>query len=276
MIRLAIVSDEISRDFSIAAKFGTEWGIRDFELRYLKTGRVPFVSREEVDSVLRYKEMYGANISALSPGLFQISLRDEIELKQQIEEHIYETFRLADKLDTNNVIIFGFKKYPREPETNYIQIIHILSRMALLAEKYGFYLLLENLPNTWADTGENLAKILNDVNSKYLRANWDLANAYVAGEIPYPYGYLAIRNHLSAIHIKDVREDRSRKFEYVAVGDGEIDWDGQIRAIITNQETSYLTIETHCKPQIENSHLNMMKIQALVDKYKLNKNYIVK
>ncbi|NOZ61572.1 MAG: sugar phosphate isomerase/epimerase [Calditrichaeota bacterium] len=276
MIRLAVVSDEISRDFAVAVKVGTEWGIRDFELRYLKSGRVPFVSREEVDTVLHFKEMYGARISALSPGLFQISLRDEAELKQQLEENIYETFRLADRLETKRVIIFGFKKYPREPETNYIQIIHILSRMASLAQKYGFTLLLENLADTWADTGENTAKILNDVNSGSLRANWDLANAYMSGEIPYPYGYLAIRRHLSAIHVKDVKENKSAKFEFAVVGDGEIDWDGQIRAIVSSQETDFLTIETHCQPIPENSRLNVMKMKNLIEKYQLDENYIVK
>ncbi|OQX85769.1 hypothetical protein B6D60_07310 [candidate division KSB1 bacterium 4484_87] len=276
MVRLAVVTDEISKDFLTAIKYGIQWGVRDFELRFLKSGRVPFISKEEVESIIRYKKEYNVRISALSPGLFQVTLRDERELKNQLEKHIYETFRLADRLETNRVIIFGFKRYPREPETNYIQIIHILTRMASLAGKYGFTLLLENLPNTWADSGEKTAKILSDVNSRYLQANWDLANAYVSGEIPYPYGYLAIRHYLSAIHVKDIRENQSGKFEYVPVGDGEIDWEGQVRSIMSASEGNFLTIETHCQPQAENSHLNIVRMQELIEKYKLNENYIVK
>ena len=275
-MRLAIVSDEISRDFEQAVKFGVEWGIQDFELRYLNSGRVPFVSNEEVDKVIRLKDENDLNISAISPGLFHISLRDEVQLKLQIEEQIYESFRLAERLDTRNVIIFGFKKYSREPETNYVQIVHIMGRMASLAEKYGFFLLLKNSPDSWANTGANTAKILNDVNSKNLKANWDLANALWAGEIPYPYGYLTIRKHIHSIHVKDLRERKKGQHEVVIIGEGSIDWKGQLKAVTFKTKIHYLTIETGCPPLIENSHRNLLRISELLDEFEVDDDLMVK
>ncbi|MDW7681451.1 MAG: sugar phosphate isomerase/epimerase [bacterium] len=275
-MRLSIVSDEISRNFAEAIEFGLEWGIRDFEVRHLQSGRAPFISHDEIRSLIKIKEQRGVEISAISSGLFQISLRDEEQIKLQIEDHIYESFRFAEKLETRNVIIFGFKRYSKEPQTNYIQVVHILGRMAALAERYGFNLLLENYPSTWADTGANTAMILDDVNSKNLMANWDPANARWSGEIPYPYGYLAIRKHVFSIHVKDLRERKNHEPEIVVVGEGDIDWGGQLRAVLTESITRYITIETHCKPLIENSQRNLLSIMDLLENIELDEKLIIK
>lgn len=275
-MRLAIVSDEISSDFKKAVEYGIEWGITDYEIRHLTTGRVPYVANDEINLVQEVVKEYDLTISAISPGLFKISLLDEDQLKLQIEENIYESFRLADRLGTRNVIIFGFKRYAREPQSDYIQVLHILGRIAALAEKYGFQLLLENEPGFWVDTGVNTAKLLDDIDSKNLKANWDPANAAGAGEIPYPYGYLAIRKHIRAIHVKDYRKDSNGEPEYVVVGNGEVDWPGQFRAIMYGVNIDYITIETHCKPLINNSHRNIVKIIDLLEDYELDESYVIK
>ena len=275
-MRLSIVSDEISKDFRKAVEYGVDWGITDYEIRNLTTGRVPYVANDEINLVNEIAKEYDLSISAISPGLFEISLGDEDQLKLQIEENIYESFRLADRLGTRNVIIFGFKRYDREPQSNYIQIVHILKRMASLAEKYGFQLLLENKPGFWVDTGVNTAKILDEIDSKNLKAIWDPANAAAAGEIPYPYGYLAIRKHIRSIHVKDYRRNTNKDHEYVVIGDGEVDWQGQFKAIMHGVHIDYITIETQCRPLINNSHRNIVKIIDLLEDYELDESYVIK
>jgi sugar phosphate isomerase/epimerase len=275
-MRLAIVSDEISKDFRKAVEYGIEWGITDYEIRTLTTGRVPYVANDEINLVKEVVKAHDLNISAISPGLFKISLNDEEQLKLQIEENIYESFRLADRLGTHRVIIFGFKRYEREPQSNYIQVVHILRRMASLAERYGFHLLLENEPGFWADSGVNTAKILDDIDSKNLKANWDPANAAAAGEIPYPYGYLALRKHVRSIHVKDFHKTADNDHEYVVVGDGVVDWQGQLRAVMHGVDVDYITIETHCKPLINNSHRNLVKIIDMLEDYELDESYFIK
>lgn len=275
-MRLAIVSDEISRDFRKAVEYGIEWGIMDYEIRTLTTGRVPYVALDEINLVKEVVKEHDLSISAISPGLFKISLLDEEQLKLQMEENIYESFRLADRLNTRNVVIFGFKRYEREPHSDYIQVLHILGRMASLAEKYGFQLLLENEPGFWADSGVNTAKILDDIDSKNLKANWDPANAAAAGEIPYPYGYLAIRKHIRSIHVKDYRRSSQGDHEYVVLGDGIVDWQGQFRAVMHGVHINYITIETHCKPLINNSHRNIVKIIDMLEDYELDESYVIK
>ncbi len=275
-MKLAIVTDQISKKFDEAIKFGMEWEISDYEVRYLESGRVPFVSAEEIKKVQKAKEEYNLEISAISPGLFRISLKDEVQLKLQIEEHIYESFRMAERLDTRNVIIFGFNRYPREPQTNYIQVVHILGRIASLAEKYGFNLLLENCSKFWADTGENTTSILNDVNSKNLKANWDLASAARSGEIPYPYGYLAIRKHIHSIRIKDMLPRKNAESSVDELDQLRIDWEGQLRALSQGPKIHYLTIETRYQPIVENIHRNLSSLVNIFEDVESDEKYILK
>lgn len=275
-MKLAIVSDEISLDFKKAVEYGIEWGITDYEIRSLSTGRVPYVASDEINLVLEAAKEYDIAISAISPGLFRISLLDEEQLKLQIEDNIYESFRLADRLGTRNVIVFGFRRYPKEPQADYVQVIHILARMARLAEKYGFQLLLENEADFWADTGVNTAKILDEIDSKNLKANWDPANAAAAGEIPYPYGFLALRKHIRSVHVKDFRRDAFGKSDFVVIGEGEVDWTGQFRAMMHGVYVDYITIETNCEPRVMNSHRNIVKVIDLLEDYELDESYVIK
>lgn len=275
-MKLAIVTDEISLDFKEAIEYGLEWDIENFELRNLTTGRVPYIANDELERIIEVKEEYGINISAISPGLFKISLKEEEQLKLALEKKIYDSFRFADKLGTRDVIIFGFKRYPKEPQNNFIQIVHILGRMTSLAEKYGFRLLLENEAEFWGDTGENTAQILDEINSKFLRANWDPANAFAAGEIPYPYGFLAIRKNICNIHVKDALKSNDGKTEWVTIGQGEVDWNGQFQAIMHGVDLKYITIETHCKPLIECSKRNIIQLNNILEDYTLDDNYIIR
>jgi sugar phosphate isomerase/epimerase len=275
-MKLAIVSDEISLDFREAVKHGINWSVNNFELRNFKSGRVPNIPDEEIENILTIKDDYNINISAISPGLFRISLQEEEQLKQELEEHVYNSFRFAEKVGTHNVVISGFKRYPNEPETNYIQIIHILNRMEALGKKYGFQLLLKNEPGFWCDTAENTAKVLEEINSKYIRAAWDPAYAFASGEIPYPYGFLTIRKFLHFLYAKDAKRINGNKVEWTIINKGEIDWIGQFQAVMQGVDLQYITIETHCKPLIESSQMNVRQITETLEDYALDDSHIIR
>ncbi|MFH1230927.1 MAG: TIM barrel protein, partial [Planctomycetota bacterium] len=122
--------------------------------------------------------------------------------------------------------------------------------------------LIENEPKFWCDTSANTLKILESVNSPYLKSNWDPANAFAAGESPYPEGYNQIKKFIANIHIKDILEDTSKKC--VVVGDGVIDWPGQLGTIIKDKLLNHVTIETHCLPLIEKSKENLKRVNKII------------
>jgi len=121
---------------------------------------------------------------------------------------------------------------------------------------------VENEPGFWCDTGANTRRIIDEVGSPVFGANWDPCNAYGTDEIPYPDGYRAIKDRIFNVHVKDTK--RGSLIECVPVGDGAIDWDGQIREIIKDKIVSHVTIETHCNPLIENSRRNVETLKRMI------------
>ena len=123
-------------------------------------------------------------------------------------------------------------------------------------------LAVENEPGFWCDTGAATAAILREVGSAHLRANWDPCNAYGTPERPYPDGYEALSGLIANVHAKDTR--KGALIQCVPIGDGTIDWTGQVRALLRDRIVPHITIETHCLPLVENSRRNVETLRALM------------
>jgi sugar phosphate isomerase/epimerase len=265
-MNIGIVTDEISPDMSEAIRYGTSWGIRHYELRMVGTNRVPNLPEKDVEEILRLKKEHNLIFTAISPGLFKISLNDEEALSREVEQTLPATFQFAERIGTNKIIVFGFKRYENEPQTNISRVVEILKRVAVEAERRGFIIAIENEPGFWCNSGSNTAKILQMVNSHALGANWDPANAMGTDEAPYPDGYNAIKPFIKNLHVKDTA--KGALVECVPVGDGVIDWNGQLRAVVQDGMLSHVTIETHCLPLVEQSKKNVDRVHAMLDAIK--------
>lgn len=254
-ISLGIVSDEISQDFEEALKYALEWGISLFELRCLKTGRLPNIDKAEFEEVLGLADRHRVAITALSPGIFKHPLSKIKELEVEVRETLPRTIEMAHKLHASLIIVFGFHRQPDDRPEYYQEAVQLMKRAASVAKDGGVRLAIENEPGFWCDSGVNTASFLKDVGSPALGANWDPCNGYGTSERPYPEGYRGIKNHIFNVHVKDTLEGSLIKC--VPVGEGAIDWKGQMQALMKDSLVSHVTIETHCLPLIENSKKNI-------------------
>lgn len=265
---LGIVSDEISNDFVAAMHHASSWGISLMEIRLLKSGRVPNVSKEDIDEVLQYLRGGDVRITALSPGVFKHPLSKTSQLDEELNTTLPRTIDLANVLGAPLIIVFGFERLPGESETNRAIAVDFLRRAAAVAEPAGVKLAIENEPGFWCDTGANTRTIIDDVASPALGANWDPANAYGTPEVPYPGGYEAIRERILNVHVKDTKE--GSLVRCVPVGEGVVDWAGQLRALVRDNIVSHVTIETHCLPLIDNSRRNVETLKRMLSDISAN------
>jgi len=261
-MELGIVSDEISNDFIEAMQYASLWGISIVEIRLLKSGRVPNVEKQDVEEVRKYLRRGDARITALSPGIFKHPLSKLNELEEELKLELPRTIEIAKALNAPLIIVFGFKREQGEPESHYNLAVDFLRRAASIAERAGVKIAVENEPGFWCDTGTNTRKIIEDVGSPVLGANWDPANAYGTAETPYPDGYQAIRDKIFNVHAKDTRQ--GSLVRCVPIGDGVLDWEGQIRSIVQDKIVPHVTIETHCHPLIENSQRNVETLRRML------------
>lgn len=263
-MRIGFVTDEISSNVREAIELGASWGIMDYELRVVGDTRVPAITPAAVDELLQLKNKFGIRYTALSPGTCKGTIDDVAKLDQEFNETMPSTFALAKKLGVPLVIVFGFQRLPQQPDSFEPQAVEAFRQTAAAAEKEGLMLAIENEPGFWCDTGRNTARIIAAVNSPFLRANWDPANALGTDETPYPVGYEAIKKWIVNVHVKDTI--KSSLLACVPIGEGKVDWEGQIAALVRDCLVEHVTIETHCLPLIENSQKNLQWLRLRLRK----------
>lgn len=259
-LALGIVSDEISPDFNEALRHGSEWRLSIYELRVLRSGRVPAIEPKEFQEVLGLVKDRGATVSALSPGIFKHNLSQKAGINVEINETLPRTIEMAGQLGTEMIIVFGFQREAGEPESRVNDWLEYMQRASEVASKAGVTLAIENEPGFWADSGFNTAALIRRVGTPNLGANWDPCNGYGTEEQPYPGGYEAVKDVIVNVHVKDTR--KGSLIQCVPVGEGAIDWKGQIAAIVRDRIVNHVTIETHCLPLIENSRKNVDTLRS--------------
>jgi sugar phosphate isomerase/epimerase len=264
-MKLGIVTDEISLNPEEALNYCKEWGIGKVEIRCLQSGRVPYISEEELNKFIELKHKYEIKVSALSPGFFKGTISEKEKYKEELDKHLPKLIEISKVLDTNMIIVFGFKKEDGD-ENQKSAVIDVFREIAERAKKNGLKIAVENEPGFWCDTGTRTAEIVKEVGMINFGINWDPANAYIENaEAAFPTGYESAKPYIFNVHVKDTK--LGSLVECCPVGEGIIDWEGQIKALLQDKIVEHVTIETHCLPLIEKSKIDIDRIRKIINKY---------
>ena len=259
-MELSIIVDEISMDFEYALDVMLEYGITTAELRSMWKSSIVDLSDEQIARVKSALKSRGMTVCGIASPFYKCDLH-ETEMgavgpthqaagrsREQQMALLDKCIRLAEIFDTKIIRVFSFwRKGELTPEIE-DEIVRAYEEPLARAEKAGVILALENEHSCYLGTGEETARVLRKVDSPYLRAVWDPGNEYAAGnKAPYPAGYEAIRDFIIHVHIKDaIWEDGKAKF--VRIGDGEIDYAGQLHALKDDGYDGIISLETHYRP----------------------------
>ena len=283
-MKIAIVTDEISADPGTAIELGVDWGVHDFELRGVFTSRAPFLSSYEKDYLRNAVATYQARFVALSPGLFKFPYplqersrpslvwmdragyegwdASQQAVRHHLEELLPASLEYAAELGIGTVLTFSFDRAGLPPSPPPENVLEILTRAAERAGSMGIQLAVENEEGFWGDTGERTADLVRAVGHPALGINWDPANAYCAGDEPFPAGYHAVRDLVRHVHFKDARRKADGTAEYVATG--EIDWAGQMRALAADGYDGFISVETHLRPKVGAARELLDRLRGLI------------
>jgi len=279
-MELSIITDEISMDFGHALDVMLEHGVKSAELRSLWGANIVDLPDEEIGrakSALDSREM---TVSCIASPLFKCELQEsgggstgrthqaqERGLQEQMAV-LDRCIHLASVFDTQFIRVFSFWRRGALTENIEAEIVRAFEEPAVRAEKANVILGLENEHACYLGTGEEIGRVIRAVNSPALRAVWDPGNAFCAHEVPYPDGYEAVKDFIVHVHVKDVVwEDDKPKF--VCIGDGDIDYVGQFRALEADGYEGYLSLETHYKPggaAEEGSRQCLASLREMLDK----------
>ena len=123
-----------------------------------------------------------------------------------------------------------------------------------MANGEGMTLGMENEASTSLSTIQLTERFIREIDSPNIRAIWDPANEAHAegGETPYPNAYDRIKPLMVHAHLKDAGKNlETGELESVPVGEGVVDWQGQLQAFVDDGYEGHLCLETHWRPTLK-------------------------
>ena len=247
MFKLSIITDEVSQDLERVAKFAKKHDLQALEIRTVWNLK-PQDLLPKVGEIKRILAKYDLKVSAIASPFFKADIDNENEYKEHLEI-LKKCIELAKSLDTN--IIRGFTFWRKGKLEEYIdRIIEKFQKPLEIIEGEGVILGIENEPSTFVANGRELAYFIERIKSKYVKAVFDPGNDIwdPSGEIPYPDGYNYVRKYIVHIHVKDgIRKDKEH--EFTPIGEGQVDYEGLLKALIRDNYKGYLSVETHWRPK---------------------------
>jgi len=238
-------------------------GFRRYELRCLDdyAHRVPYFNEAQLAALKASVAAGNAIYTALSPGCFKVPLTEKIQIKRELEETLPRACVLARELQCPRIIVFSFMKTAGK---GVAEAVRLLRKAAEIVASFGLEMAIENEPFFFADTGVRTAALIEKINLPHVGINWDPANAVIAGEAAYPVGYEAVKAHLRNVHVKDSFAVPPDKWENRLLGQGGMNWVGQLAAFLRDRPVEHLTLETHVFPVKEATEENLRRWPSLL------------
>jgi len=228
------------------------------ELRVIGGKNIMDLSDDELDGVRKKTAARGFKVISIASPLLKCVLPDSPPVDSRFQHDVFASkhtfadqprlaeraFSIAIRMEARIVRVFSFWRTV-QPEKCFEGVVQALTQLVDQAAEHGLIIGLENEHACNIATAAETARVLAAVKHPNLQVVWDPANAYVAGENPFPEGYrLLPANRIVHVHAKDCHLE-DHKPEWGPLGTRAIDWKGQIAALLRDGYAGYLSLETH-------------------------------
>ncbi len=250
MFKLAAITDEISQDFGLACSVVKEYGGEGAEIRSVWDTKVQALTDQQIREMRAILQDQGVLVCCIASPFFKCDLGDE----QAYGEHLNilrRCLEIAHQFGTTN-IIRGFtfwRKGPLQPVWD--RLVESFREPISILEQMDGVLGIENEASCYLGTGGEVGRLLAEIDHPRVCAVWDPANqVFARGEPAYPNGYRAVRERMVHFHIKDAAwSAQGDKARCTPIGEGEIDYRGQMRALLQDGYQGFVSLETHWRPE---------------------------
>jgi sugar phosphate isomerase/epimerase len=247
-MKLAVFTDEVSQDLATAVKLAVRYQLDGVELRTIWNKPIQHLSAANIDAVRKALGEHELVVAAIASPVFKCELDDEPAHREHLE-CLRDCVRIANELDTKIVRVFTFWK--RGPSALVWERIKSKFKPAIpIARDAGVTLAIENEASTYCATAAETARMVNELNSPVVKVVWDPCNEVSAadGVTPYPDAYRQVEALTVHVHVKDAKTDAHGMARVTPVGEGSIDWKGQLVDLLSRGYQGYASLETHWRP----------------------------
>jgi len=244
-MNVTVISDEYSQDFILAAQYAASAGLKTIELRSAWNRHCLDLSPAQIGDIRRARADNGLTICVLDTFLFK-GAWEEFSAHES-GERTRKYVDLAAELSVPWIRIFGFWA-TGGPSVDALS--ELVLEVSDLCRSRGIGLLVENGTFTTIAEGHSLARLLERVDRKDVRALWDPANVRNGG---WPEdsgsGLRALGRRIAHVHVKNPhRNGATGAMSYGTLAGGLVDWSEQLRLLAETGFEGYLSLETHARP----------------------------
>lgn len=258
---LAVINDEISQDFDHACHVAAnDFGLSWIELRSMWGKNITELDTKQIGEAKAILAKYKLRVTDIASPLFKTDLpgaplskespkRDQFnasfDYKQQ-DALLVHCIDLARTFNTNKIRCFDFWRL--EDQKPYrAEINRKLKEAAEECGRHSMLLVLENEMACNTGSGEEALETLNAIKTPSFTLNWDPGNAVTFPDnVPYPNAYDKLpKNRIAHCHAKSANRLPNGKHEWKPVGEGLVDWVGQLAALKRDGYKGAVSLETH-------------------------------
>lgn len=249
MFKKGVITDEISQDFTSALELALKYSLDGIEIRSVWDKGPHELDKNDIAAIRKVIKSTKLEVCGISAPFFKCAL-DSISEYDSHMEILEKCIELAEQLNTK--IIRGFTFWNKgDFEKDLERIISKYEKPVKILERAGVTLALEMDPSVYAANASKVRRVIENINSPYVKALWDPGNEIYdpEGEVPYTYGYNVIKPYMVHMHLKDAKKLENGKIISVPVGEGQVDYNGQFKALITDKYDGFVVLETHYRPK---------------------------
>jgi L-ribulose-5-phosphate 3-epimerase len=257
-IPIAAITDEFSPKLEEALPVMKEIGMTAAELRVVDGKNILDLNDDELKRAKDELDGAGVRVVSIASPLLKCVLPNAPEVDGRFQhdvfasKHAYEdqprlterAFAAAKLFDARIIRVFSYWRTV-EPLACQDAVLRALSDLADAAAAANVVIGLENEHACNVGTAAETARILALIPQPNLQMVWDPANALVAGEDPFPFGYsLLPRRRIAHVHAKDCHMQGDEPV-WGPLGTRHVRWKSHIRALLADGYKGFLSLETH-------------------------------
>lgn len=258
VLPIAAITDEFSSDLDVALEAMASVGMTGAELRVIGGRNILDLTDAEIDRAVETVRARGMQVPAIASPLLKCTRPGGPAIDERLQQDVFgspytfddqprlaaRAFEVARRTGARIIRVFSYWRTV-DPPAVFDDVVSALHRLADEAAERGVVIGLENEPACNVGTAAETARVLAALDHPALQVVWDPANAFVLGERPYPDGYAALpRPRIAHVHAKDCRVHNFVP-EWGLLGDMDLDWRGQMAALVRDGYTGWVSLETH-------------------------------
>ena len=258
---LSYLPDEMNENFERGLRLGAEWGLRHVEVRLDDVVNVLDLTDEQVRRAKSLIDQHGMSVSGLATPFFkcplpgteaadagplhgarQLSYQDHLDLLPRGVE-------IARALGAPVMRIFSFWHDPQQRDRFWAVFPEAVAATLDATAGSGVIPALENEGACFIGTSADLAEVARRLPGPDLKFIWDPGNSTRHGLPPRGQDVDTFFDRVVLVHVKDGLYDASSGGSAATlIGEGETDYEAELRRLHRKGYDGALTLEPHYCP----------------------------